>query len=310
MKYKYQICLLAVCFIIIGGSFSAKASSLDNEATQTTTQMMTEATTETTTEYTEVEKETSVENTEEQVKEEKTTESTEEIVSTEDTTQISTNDESKDSHKVEEIKEDDITKLLQTVADDDIETGKYYYFQKYLYDCQVVYLEKYISHLELQINACQQVYQMGNTTEAVLESYKAQKVLAEAELTVAKNESAYNALYLNKNELDFSDANMKEIKTIESMDYYIENYPDVDYMKIARYVTDCKNAIAMIRAKDTEMKALETDVKIARLLLDAGEISQLEYSEKEISLEKARFELEGQYVQMNISHWQLMMICK
>lgn len=47
-----------------------------------------------------------------------------------------------------------------------------------------------------------------------------------------------------------------------------------------------------------------------KLLLDAGEISQLEYSEKEISLEKARFELEGQYVQMNISHWQLMMICR
>ncbi len=310
MKYKYQICLFAVCVIIIGGSFSAKASSLDNEVTQTTTQMMTEMTTETTTEYIEVEEETSVENTEEQVKEEKTTESTEEIVSTEDTTQISTNDEFEDSSEVEEIKEDDISKILQTVTDVDTETGKYYYFQKYLYDCQAVYLEKYIAHLELQINACQQVYQVGNTTEAVLESYKAQKALAEAELTVAKNESAYNALYLNKNELDFSDINMKEIKTIESMDYYIENYPDVDYMKIARYVTDCKNAIAGIHAKNIEMKALEKDIAIAKLLLDAGEISQLEYSEKEVSLEKVQFELEQEYIQMHLSHWQLMMICK
>ncbi len=85
---------------------------------------------------------------------------------------------------------------------------------------------------------------------------------------------------------------------------------DVDYMKIARYVTDCKNAIAMIRAKDTEMKALETDVEIAGLLLDAGEISQLEYSEKEVSLEKVQFELEQEYIQMHLSHWQLMMICK
>ncbi len=99
-------------------------------------------------------------------------------------------------------------------------------------------------------------------------------------------------------------------KYMGNKSYYGHHMVDVDYMKIARYVTDCKNAIAGIHAKNIEMKALETDIAIAKLLLDAGEISQLEYSEKEILLEKARFELEGQYVQMNISHWQLMMICK
>ncbi len=311
MKYKYQICIVFVCLVslIISGSFSARASSLDNSES-----------TELTTEQNSVESETFNDNTEGNTTEENTTEisatetetttSMEEISLEENTTEIQTTDNTKDFTKIEEQKVEEVNEVMQAISDMNMVSGKYYFFQKYLYDCNAVYLEKYIAHLQLQISACEQVYQMGNTTEAVLESYKAQKALAEAELTVAKNESEYNNLYLTKNELDYSDIDMKEIRTVESVDYYIENYPEVDYMKLARYVTDCNNAIAGIQAKKVEINALETDVTMAGLLLEVGEISQLEYSEKEITLAKAQFELEQQYVAMNVGYWQLMMLCE
>lgn len=282
MKYKYQICIVMVCLVslIISGSFSARASSLDNNET-----------------------------TEQNVTETETVVSTEEISMEESTMEIPTMDSTEDIMKIEESKEEVDKEVMQGINDTNRESGKYYFFQKYLYDCNVTYLEKYIAYLQLQISAYEQMYQVGNTTEAVLKSYKAQKTLAEAEWTVAKNESEYNNLYLTKNELDYSDIDMKEIRTIESIDYYIENYPEVNYMKLARYVTDCNNAIAEINAKKVEIDALETELSMAALLLDSGEISKLEYSEKEVLLAKAQFDVEQQYVAMNVSYWQLMMLC-
>lgn len=290
--------VVAVVFII-SGSFSAKASSLDNNQT-----------TELTTEQNSTEKETTVDITEENVIENETTTSTEIISSTENTTEIQTTENTEEISKIEEQQTEDFNEEIKVFTDIDIKTGKYYFIQKYLYDCNIAYLEKYISHLQLQISACEQVYQVGNTTESVLKSYKAQKALAEAELTVAKNESAYNNLYLDKNQLDYSGINMKEIKSVESIDYYIENYPEIDYMKLARYVTDCNNAIAGINAKKVEIDALETELSMAALLLESGEISQLDYSEKEVALARAQFELEQQYVEMNVGYWQLKMLCE
>ena len=70
------------------------------------------------------------------------------------------------------------------------------------------------------------------------------------------------------------------------------------------------NAVAQIQAKEVEIDSLQTDVAMGKVLLDAGEISKLEYKEKEVSLAKAQFELEQQYVAMNVSYWQLMMLCE
>lgn len=302
---------MVVCLVslIISGSFPTRASSLDNSET-----------TELITEQNSAEQESSGDNTEVNTAEAnisetntietETTTSTEVISSEENATEMQTTDNTEDVTKADEQKVEEVDEVMQAITDMNMESGKYYFFQKYLYDCNAAYLEKYIAHLQLQISACEQVYKMGNTTEAVLESYKAQKALVEAELTVVKNESAYNNLYLTKNELDYSDVDMKEIKTVESVDYYIENYPEIDYMKLARYVTDCNNAIAEIQAKKVEINALEMDVTMAELLLEAGEISQLEYSEKEVTLAKAQFELEQQYVAMNVGYWQLMMLCE
>ena len=292
LKYKIQTGIIIICVIalFVLQSIHSTATSLDNpEITEEMVEQDSDSS----------EQETSVSNTEETSEEERTDTSSESILPTEDKTEeeIAIEEMLSDEEKKEKGEEE--------LNDLDDQTGMYYFFQKYLYDCNAVYFEAYIDYLELQVAACEEMYGLGEITEANLKSYQAQKTLAEAELKVAKNESAYNNLYLVKNGLDYSEADIKEIKEIESMDYYIEKYPKKDYMTIARYVTDYNNAIIQIHAKQTEISALSTSVKMAERLLEEGEISKLEYAEKEVSLAKAQYELEQQYVELNVAYWRL-----
>lgn len=283
MKYKNKSWVISICLIalLVVYSIPSTASSLENS---------------------EITKETSEQNITEQ---EEVDVPSEIILSTEDTTKAETVIEERLAEK--ETKENEES---EEINDMNIQSGKYYFFQKYLYDCNAIYLEKYIDYLELQVSVCKEMYQLGEITEANLKSYQAQKALAEAELEIAKNESAYNNLYLETNGLDYSESEIKEIKQIESVDYYIENYPKKDYMTIARYVTNYNNAAVEIQAKQTEITTLNLNVKMAETLLQEGEISKLEYVEKEVSLAKAQYELEQYYVELNVAYLQLTLLCE
>lgn len=300
LKYKIQTGIVIVCVLalFVVQSIHSTATSLDNPEI---TEEMVEPDSDSS------EQETSINNMEETSEAESTDTSSESILPTEDKTEeeIAIEEMLSDEEKKEKTEEE-----LQELNDLDDQTGMYYFFQKYLYDCNAVYLEAYIDYLELQVAACEEMYALGEITEANLKSYQAQKTLAEAELKVARNESDYNNLYLVKNGLDYSEADIKEIKEIENMDYYIEQYPKKDYMTIARYVTDYNNAIVKIHARQTEISALGTSVKMAERLLEEGEISRLEYAEKKVSLAKAQYELEQQYVELNVAYWSLTMLCK
>lgn len=192
---------------------------------------------------------------------------------------------------------------LVNVGDD--KEGLYYYLQQYQCQCLCAYLDKNMEYIDLQLQATEQMYALGDATETIVKSYRAQKALIESELQIAQNESDYYGLYLGKNGLDYSDYDVREMKDIESIDYYIENYPEKDYMTMARYVTDYKNAVSGIEAKKAEISYLEEEVKMATILFNEGEISKLEMTEKEVSLAKAQYELEQQYVAMNVAYLSL-----
>lgn len=110
--------------------------------------------------------------------------------------------------------------------------------------------------------------------------------------------------------LQYNDYDMKVLKNVKSIDYYINKYPELDYMTIARYVTDYNNAVAGIDAKKVEIDALEGTIEMAELLLKEGELSQLELEEKEVSLAKAQYELEQYYVSMNMAYHNLITLCE
>ncbi|MCM1500285.1 MAG: hypothetical protein NC124_17620 [Clostridium sp.] len=298
LKYKIQTGIMMICVLalFVLQSIHSMATSLDNpEITEEMVEQDSDSS----------EQDDSVTNTQENSEEESTDISTENMLSPEQDTEAVMEDK-----PFTEEKEAQEKAGIQELDHTDTQTGKYYFFQKYLYDCNAEYLEDYVEYLELQVSAYEEMYHLGEITGSDLETCRAQKTLAQAELEIARNESAYYDLYLTKNGLDYSRAEIKEMKELKSMDYYIEQYPEKDYMTIARYVTDYHNATAGIDAKQAEVDALKVTVKMAEMLLQEGEISKLEYAQKRVSLAKAQYELEQKYVEMNIAYWRLTALCK
>lgn len=338
MKYTFKIftVVLSVLILIVTSSFSAMATSLETGTTIDENEQEDSSGEETQEESASDNQLTSEEVTEQNgiIGDDEMTQSTEMTPSTENTEDTSTEEteysennetvggisQTEDSSETdpeqttenieEETSKDSVIDWDELLSGQTTKSGLYYYIQKYQYDCQAIYLEQYIAYIEKQISAFEKMYELGDCTENVVKSYEAQKTLVEAELQIARNESRYNNLYLEKNELDYSDYNMKELKDVQSIEYYIENYPEKDYMTLARYVTDYNNVVVSINAKQVAIEALETDVNIASLLLQEGEISQLELAEKEVALAQAQYELEQYYANMNMAYYNLTQICE
>ena len=188
--------------------------------------------------------------------------------------------------------------------------GLKYYLNRYQYECEIVYLQSYLEYVKLEVMAGEEMYSVGEFMEADVKSCQVQQASIEAQLQVAKNQSSYNNLFLEQNNLDYSDYIIKENKDVESIDYYIEQYPAKNYMTMAGYVTSYKDAWAYIEAKKVEIGALTMKLDSAKLLYEAGELSKLELMQQETSLAKAQYELEQYYVEMNLAYLNLVVYCR
>lgn len=209
--------------------------------------------------------------------------------------------------------EDDID--AQGMDEDDISENLYYqglryYLNQYKYDCEIIYLQSYLEYVKLEVTASEKMYNMGEITAADVKACQAQQASIEAQIHVAKNQSSYNNLFLKENKLDYSDYIIKEKKDVESIDSYIEQFPEKNYMTIAGYVTGYQNAIAYMEAKKVEIESITMKLDSARLLYNQGEISKLLLKQTEAELAKAEYELEQYYVEMNLAYVNLKMYCK
>lgn len=240
---------------------------------------------------------------------EPTIEKTTEIFSTEKTDiEKNTRDNFEDDKEIDDEKLVMDIEKLEALADYD--EGLVYYLKKYANDSKAFYLEKYVDYLDKQAKVCEEMCALGEMTEAEAASIQAQCSFVKAELTVARNESLYFNLYLEKNELDYSDYAIEEAKDVHDIDYYTEKYPKKNYMTIARNVTDYYNAVAYMEAKKAEISALEKSISMMELLYEEGEISELELLEKKVSLEKAKYELVQYNIDRNIAYYSLEKICQ
>lgn len=201
----------------------------------------------------------------------------------------------------------DVSTSTDALDESDNNESEYYFLQKYLHDANAKYLESQLDYIDIQINAYEQMYKAGEITEVMLQKIKSQKALIEAELIVAQNESDYYNLIMKKEGYSYDD-DVKELKQVESLDYYINNYPNIDYIEIARYVTDYNNAVAKISAKELEVNAISKELELSTLLYNEGEISKLEYAEMEVGLSFAQFELEKLYVDMNTAYYRIQIL--
>ena len=308
---KYLLTLL-VLGILLTGHFYVRASEADMKGTEDVTMEET---------VSEDMLEEEAENTELTTSTEEAPETTTEEVTPEGTATETDGEQMTGEGKTEERITDEapgtdvdtggMEKVLEALfASIRYQNGLPYFLNKYQYDCRVTYMKKYMAYMDAQMKIYQEMYNLGEVTEAALNSYKAQKVLTEAELQTAQNESNYYNLYLTENKLNYSDYNIKLLKDIESIDYYRENYPEKDYMTIARYVTDYNNAVIYIHAKEVEVDSLKKSVAMSKMLLEEGELSEIEYMESEVSLAKAEYELEQYYVGMNMAYVNIVLYCR
>ena len=302
MKNQYLLVLL-ILGVLLAGHFYVQASEVNTEEAITEEGMVEEISSEDMTE------ETSTENMAEgttelssSAEEGTTTEAEREQPTEEGTSEVTT-----ETDADREATQKALEELLKRL---NYENGLPYFLNKYQYDCKAAYLKKYVAYMDAQIKAYQEMYELGEVTEDTLNSYKAQKALTEAELQTAQNESAYYNLYLTENNLDYSDYNVKSLKDMENLEYYRENYPEKDYMTIARYVTDYNNAVTYINAKQAEVDSLKKSLAMSKMLLDEGELSKIEYMEREVTLANAQFELEQNYVSMNMAYVNIESYCK
>lgn len=188
--------------------------------------------------------------------------------------------------------------------------GLIYYLNWYQYECEIAYLDSYMEYIKLEVAAVEKLYELGEVTAADVKSYQAQQASIEAQIKAAKNQKSYNNLYLKENNLDYSDYSIKEKKDVVTIDYYVEQYPEKNYMTMAGYVTSYNNAIAYIEAKKIEIEALSMKLESSKLLYEAGEISKLELKQQGAALAKAQYELEQYYVEMNLAYININAYCK
>lgn len=218
----------------------------------------------------------------------------------------------KDENDGKEAEDDIRVQDMERLSEEDAlyHQGLIFYCNRYQYDCEITYLQKYLEYINLEVDACKKMYSLGEITAADLQSYQAKQASVEAQLTVAKNQRDYNDLFLKENNLDYSSYVIKEKKDVQSVNDYLNQYPAKNHMTMAGYVTGYQNALAYIGAKEMEIDALEMQQEAAKLLYDAGEISKMEFKQQETAVAKAQYELEQYYVEMNLAYINLVIFCK
>ncbi len=105
--------------------------------------------------------------------------------------------------------------------------------------------------------------------------------------------------------LKFDDVDVKSIKETGDIESYCQGKTETEVLNIARYVTDCKNAVANIKAKEKEVETLTAVVDQMKTLKGAGEASEVDVIDSELSLLKSNIELEVYYYDMNVAYYSI-----
>lgn len=145
----------------------------------------------------------------------------------------------------------------------------------------------------------------GEITEAVVKQVEAQEKQMISQKENCEHEVEYNRFVLSQLNLSYDDINVKERKDIGEIEAYISDQSVYDTLSIARYVTDCKNAVSNIRAREAEKEALTVVSEQTKLLKDMGEASELDVIDSKVAVLKVQLELESDYYDMNVAYYSI-----
>ena len=159
--------------------------------------------------------------------------------------------------------------------------------------------------LKEKVEIYKTMYNEGEITYLYVKQIEALEAESLAQVEICKNESIYYQTYLIQNGIHYDDIEIKKEKSLGDINSCIDTYPDKNAVSLARYVTDCNNAIIKIEAKKVELESLEAVRDSVVLLKGSGEASRIDVIDSEVSVLKAKLELESYYYDMNIAYYSV-----
>ena len=180
--------------------------------------------------------------------------------------------------------------------------GISYYLNMKRYESLSTYYQKMDDLLLRKTEIYKMLVSSGELTELSVRQIETQEKQISCQKSVCSNEAEYNKFVISKLGLSFDDVDVKAIKSVGNIESYTAGKSEYDAVNIARYVTDCKNAISNISAKEAEVETLNAAKEQVEVLKKAGEASELDVIDSELSLLKAQVELEGYYYDMNVNY--------
>lgn len=145
----------------------------------------------------------------------------------------------------------------------------------------------------------------GEITEITLKQVEAQEKQMISQKENCEHEAEYNRFILSQLKQDFDDVNIKEMKNVGTIESCLSGQSGYDTLSIARYVTDCKNAVSNIKAKEVEKEVLTVVSDQTQLLKDMGEASELDVIDSKVAVLKVQLELESEYYNMNAAYYSI-----
>ena len=220
----------------------------------------------------------------------------------------SVNDSTDDSDKSNEQTDPVTDKTEIETIDDDahnklMSSGISYYLNMKRYESLSTYYQKMDDLLLRKTEIYKMLAGSGEITELSVKQIETQEKQILCQKSLCSNEMEYNKFVISKLGLTFDDVDVKTIKNVGNIESYVTGKTEYDVVNIARYVTDCKNAISNISAKEAEVETLNAASEQVKVLKKAGEASELDVIDSELAVLKAQMELEGYYYDMNINYY-------
>ncbi|MCR5702386.1 MAG: hypothetical protein K6G76_09600 [Lachnospiraceae bacterium] len=181
-----------------------------------------------------------------------------------------------------------------------------YYLNMKRYEMLLTYYQKMDELLLRKTEIYQKLAESGDITDITVKQIATQEKQVASQKDICCNEVDYNRYIISKTGVSFDDVDIKSIKNVEDIEYYTAGKTKYSASNIARYVTDCKNAVSNISAKEAEIETLMAINEQVNELKKAGEMSELDVIDSKLAVLKSQIELEDYYYEMNVNYYCLL----
>lgn len=194
--------------------------------------------------------------------------------------------------------------MMDTLGD----KGITYYLNMKRYEMLSNYYKKMDELLLRKVELYKLLKDSGEITDLTVKQIEMQEQQMAYQKSICDNEVEYNRFIISQLGLSFDDVDIKTIKNVGDIESYATVRSENEMINIARYVTDCKNAVVNIKSKEKELEMLTAVNEQMKLLKEAGDASELEVIDSELEMLKAKMELDGYYYDMNVAYYLIINI--